>query len=99
MKHLFATISIICMGAMPVVAETQAEIVCMTTDDLEAGLFDWYGETPAYDIGETRVMWTSRLKGTWTLVEHKAEGVSCTIGSGTHEDFERLPEELLAALE
>lgn len=63
-------------------AVSRSEPVCMDTTKLEAALVDWYAEKPVQQIDEGVYLWASNTGGTWSIVRHYKDGVSCTLNHG-----------------
>lgn len=76
-----------------------SDTICMKTADLEAGLIDWYGEVPVRQISGTAMLWKSELAGTWSIVEKRMNGISCTIETGDRTNPQALSDELTASLD
>ncbi len=65
-------------------ANAQTNEICMWSDELDAGLIDWYGERPVESSSDgSIVLWANDEAGTWTLVVYRASGEACTLDSGT----------------
>lgn len=80
MKFFVTTVSVL-IFAIPAVAS--ADPVCMPTGELRAALVDWYAEVPVdSDHAAGLQLYASELNDTWTLVEHRTGGVSCSIITG-----------------
>lgn len=70
------------MSIMTPLAAAAAD-VCMPVTEMEAGLVDWYGETPVEtDEEESARIWASKQTGTWTLVKYLVDGNACVIAQG-----------------
>ncbi len=98
MKQLFAAAALIAMS-LPAVA--QEEALCLPTEEAEAALMDWYGETPVSgDAQQGHLMWAAGIGQSWTLLSYEADGTSCTIAQGEnwspHLHGDALVAELLA---
>lgn len=64
-------------------ANAQEPSVCMSADDMEAGLIDWYGEHALTQSADgTLVLWKNLRSGSWTIVSYLANGEACAIDSG-----------------
>ncbi len=80
MKPLFAAAALI---ATTLPAFAQEEAVCLPTEEAEAALVDWYGETPvAGDVADGHLMWAAGIGQSWTLLSYEADGTSCTLAQG-----------------
>lgn len=57
--------------------------VCLSFDELNAALVDWYGETMV-DPGEGRDghLWASARTGTWTAARLRPDGMACVTAQG-----------------
>lgn len=74
-----------------------AQEVCMSTAEMEAGLVEWYGETPVEGTRtDTTTIWASEQTGTWTLVQYLADGQSCVLAQG-YDWGSAVSEDLLVA--
>lgn len=96
MKTLIATtVTIASVGAA-----ASAQDVCMSADEMQASLIDWYGETPATEPSEDNTrLWVSDVTGTWTMVRTMADGNACVVATGDNWTPAEDAEKLLASLE
>lgn len=86
--------------ALTVPLSAQAEPVCMPTEELAASLKDWYGEVPVRrNIATGQQLWASERTGTWTLVQQRVDGTSCTLDSGEGYDAEGPSQDVMVLLE
>ncbi|WP_415405094.1 S-adenosyl-L-homocysteine hydrolase [Tateyamaria sp. SN3-11] len=77
-----------------------AETPCMSAAEMEAGLIDWYGETPVDGATRARAqMWASEETGTWTLVQYLADGNACVVAQGDDWAPARTDDLLIAVLD
>lgn len=68
----------------PALALAQGADTCMTAGELDAGLIDWYGESPVETSDDgSMVLWQNTETGTWTLVAYRPSGMACTLDSGS----------------
>ena len=96
MKRLLTILTGVLLAAT---APAYAETVCMPTEELAASLKDWYGEVPVQrNIATGQQLWASARTGTWTLVEQRADGTSCTLDSGKGYETESPSRDVLAML-
>lgn len=80
--------------------QAQEELLCMPTAELEAGLIDWYNETPVQQIEDrNHIVWASGVGGTWTIVSYEPNDISCTIAQGDNWSPMMNGDALLARLE
>lgn len=91
-KTAFATIAL----AGP--ALSGSDPVCMKTVELEAALVDWHGEKPIRQIDDNTYLWAAGIGGTWTVISHAENGISCTLDYGQNWAGEAQASELFAQL-
>lgn len=77
----FFTAAALLIATLPAFA--QDEIVCMPTEEAEAALVDWYGETPVSgDVEGGHLLWAAGIGQSWTLLSYEPDGTSCTVAEG-----------------
>ena len=82
MKPLFFTL-VAALGLGTISSTAQAEQVCMTADEMQSALIDWYGEEPVTEpTDDNRQLWASNRTGTWTMVKTLADGNACVVAQG-----------------
>lgn len=100
MKPQFSASALaLALGFFATSASADAQ-VCMTADEMQAALIDWYGETPVDTPNERdEQIWASERTGTWTMVRYQSDGNACVLAQG--DDWMKTPsdKELLAGLE
>lgn len=82
------------------VASAQTQQTCMWSDDLDAGLVDWHGESVVSETTDGRyALWSNQRSGSWTVVEYFPSGEACVLGYGTQEETDGAADEVLARFE
>lgn len=83
---------------VPTLALAQGASTCMTAEELDAGLIDWYGERPVESSEDgSMVLWQNEEAGTWTLVAYRSSGMACTLDSGSSALAGRDAEQIMAS--
>jgi len=73
-----------CSAVLAVPAAAPPVMPCLPTQDMEAGLIDWHGEYPVSKTQGGLHIWASGLGGTWTLLDKRPDGISCTLAYGSN---------------
>lgn len=76
-------LSILCLFlSVPVAAQTPPS--CMSADELDASLIDWYGERAVMQSRDGHwVLWQNAESESWTVVEYLESGMACVAAHGT----------------
>ena len=80
MKQIILAMTILCLIGPH---RSFADTVCLSLDELNAALVDWYGETmvgAVYDQQEH--LWISARTGTWTMASISSDGTACVTAQG-----------------
>lgn len=86
--HLSGLVFIALLTSVPSVVD--AAEICMPSDELDAALMEWYGETVVGPGPNGTVLWASDASQTWTLVRYSEDGEACSVSHGTE-----MPENVL----
>ncbi|MGB0660586.1 MAG: S-adenosyl-L-homocysteine hydrolase [Mangrovicoccus sp.] len=92
MKHFALVLALSLTAGM-------AQAVCMSSDEMEAALIDWYGAQPVASAATaTTEIWASEENGLWALVSYDAKGQSCILSKGWDWQRRTVQSEVLALL-
>jgi hypothetical protein len=84
---------------LPGLAAAQGHPVCMPAGEMDAGLFEDYGERVIAEAADgTLALWRNEATGSWTIVEYQANGLACALEAGDRWPPEPTPPALLALL-
>lgn len=74
-----------------------AQDVCMSAQEMQSSLIDWYGERPVTGPSNNNSrLWVSDATGSWTLVRTLADGNACVTAQGSDWNAGNNPDEMLA---
>ena len=79
-----AAVTALLATSIPATSAFADDNVCMSSEELEASLIDWYGEEPVEPASNgPNQMWVSETTGTWTLVQYSGNGTACVLSTGS----------------
>jgi hypothetical protein len=89
----FATLAAMATSAV-------AQDVCMSAQEMQSSLIDWYGERPVTGpSNDNSRLWVSDATGSWTLVRTLADGNACVTAQGSNWNTNTNADEMLAEIQ